>query len=243
MHTHHSRDRVDWSDVPKLLNSWHSERDRLVLGQILRFVEAELRAKGRAIVRGQLYERHFEDALQRLLCLLMRKPLREEVRHPEKYLSNKLRWLCLDERRRAKDGRHTSLTADHVDADRMSPQPQAADAVLQTRSQTEALRSALRQLKTQDRVAILLVAAPQELTEPDLRWLASRCGLSVSATERAAIQAGDAYTCSLLFDPGDDDPDDLMLRRKRLERFRRRRGRARAALNAITDDKEEGGHV
>jgi hypothetical protein len=73
--------------------------------------------------------------------------------------------------------------------------------------------------------------APELLTWEELSWLGARAGLSADAARERVMGGPSVYELTLLFDPG-DAPIDGKDRRDRMERFRKRRERARQRLRA-----------
>ncbi len=76
---------------------------------------------------------------------------------------------------------------------------------------------------------IKLVEVPQALTWEELSWLAKRGGVSAKDIWDRGLEHLDLLELSLIFDPG-PRPETAKERRDRLERFRRRRSRARDKL-------------
>jgi len=92
-----------------------------------------------------------------------------------------------------------------------------------------------------DRVALKLDHSPEWLTDEEIRWLSKRAGLGISDLWKAINEANNTaankmHALTRLFDPCEDDANDPESRRKRMERFRRRRARAREKLKALIQE-------
>ena len=74
--------------------------------------------------------------------------------------------------------------------------------------------------------------APELLTWDELGWLAVRSGYPATEVRDRVLACPSVYELTLLFDPG-EAASDPKARRDRMERFRKRRERARQRLRTI----------
>ena len=95
------------------------------------------------------------------------------------------------------------------------------------------VQSALNQLGLADRVALKLVNCPMWIDDEEVRWLAERAGLQPEVVISQILEAEDTFQLTLIYDPDFEGSEDREGRRKRMERFRRRRTRARDKLLVI----------
>jgi len=224
---------MSWETIAVLLGRWHEARDRNSLRLGVEFLERELRLMVPPIVRRRWPEDLIEDALQGFLGKLIEKPLTTELASPKAFFARAFRNHCIDlheQRSRQPDAK----SVDIMELDESLPDTrEGADQALQSQERARHVREALDGLSLSDRVALKLELAPQWLTEAEMAWLAERTGRPEEAVRGALSDAPDMYAVSKIFDPGDDAPDDLDARRHRMERFRRRRDRAREKLRSL----------
>ncbi|MCB9793193.1 MAG: sigma-70 family RNA polymerase sigma factor [Alphaproteobacteria bacterium] len=211
-----------WSTALAQLTRWHATRDAEAATAALTFIEVELRRRIPPAARRRWPAEQLEDAVQGFLLRLLQRPLPEDAQgQPAAYLTRAFRNRCIDiERGRRRDPAEPWETFE-----------QAAPAA-GTPETREALRravDALDGLRVEERVVIKMTDAPQLLTEEELAWLAERAGRNVDEVREAVLSSPSVFELTLLFDPGAAPRDDKE-RRDRMERYRRRRSRARAKL-------------
>lgn len=229
-------DSPSWDNIEALLQRWYEEKDRSAGRAAFEFLETELRLMTPPQVRRSWPDDLVEDALRSFLKKLVQEPLPEDVDNLRGYLKVAFRNHCIDvhrSRRRRKE----------KPVDEVAPgwEPSTGPEELPERATikaeyTDRVQTALSQLELPDRIALKLVLAPQWLDNEELAWLGDGLDLSTDEVCQAAIKAPDTHALTRIFDPGDDDPDDPELRRKRMERFRKRRARAREKLKAVLEE-------
>lgn len=210
-----------WREAIDHLSVWHSKQDRRAAAAALAFVEVELRLRIPPAARRRWPREQVEDALQSFLLRLIQKPLPTLVEHPAAYLTRMFRNWCIDIER----GRQRAPTEPWEDAtlvEQIHPEPSV-------RQDLERLTAALAALSIDDRVAIKMTDAPEILTWEEFDWLGSRAGLSALEVRDRVMACPPVFELTLLFDPG-EAPADAQMRRDRMERFRKRRERARQRL-------------
>lgn len=202
------------------------------------FIETELRLMMPALVRRRWPKDLIEDALQILLVKLIKEPLPNEVDDLRAYLRRAYRNHCIDRYRARARKRETSIEV--ASGEWPHPNEVATSplyAILRDERRTQ-VHAVLARLSLDDRVVLKLEFAPEWLVEAEIAELAKHMA-STPAEVRAAIDvACDMHALTRIFDPGEDDPDDPVARRKRMERFRRRRARAREKLRALLEEDE-----
>lgn len=220
-----------WQDAVADLALWHGERRASAARSALTFIEAELRLAVPPLVRRSWPEEQVDDVLREFLARLLDRPLPADVEDPRRYLIRAFRNSCID-RHRALQRRMEVPIPEPTTWEPAEAGPSPAQRI-EDQERARWVQGALEALPLADRVAIKLVDAPEWLDEAELAWLAERTGLSIEATSSAIQAAGDVYALTELFDPptlgGADD------RRQRMERFRRRRGRAREKLRELLE--------
>ncbi len=219
---HDSESTAAWAAAIDDLGRWHADHDAEAGRRALVFIESELRlALPRTVPRRWPLEQ-VEDAIQSFLARLLGRPLPTSIlSSPGGYVVRAFRNSCLDIER----GRRRA-SSDPWDDE--SPH-RASQQDVETRDEVRRTGIALGRLRMEDRVALKLEAAPETLTDPEWGWLAERAGLAQEEVWRRALAAEDVYGLTLLYDPG-PEPVDGKGRRDRMERFRKRRERAREAL-------------
>jgi DNA-directed RNA polymerase specialized sigma24 family protein len=216
----------DWPSIFDDLTAWHEHRDNAAANRALSALEPWLRARIPAPVRARWSPDELEDALQSFLERLLAKPLPSTVDSPDAYFRRALRNHCLDMKRGRKNEPHAQW-------DESRP-PQTTTQAPASKQKLARAGEALERLSMKDRVVIKLVDLPWALTLEELSWLGQRCGRSVVDLRSTLEHCFDKLELSLLFDPG-PPPETPKERRDRLERFRRRRSRARAKLRAALE--------
>lgn len=227
---------MSWDRVLQALGRWHESGDREAGRAALSFIEVELRLMVPSLVRRTWPDDLIDDALQRVLERLVRKPLPPDIDDPRKYLARTLRNRCIDlyEARRRRQER----SLDDAPAGWEPPADVAespAELALQ-RERAHQVQAAVARLDVADRVVLKLDHAPEWLTNEEMDWLSSRTDVGATELRDAIAAADDMHALTRIFDPGDDDLDDPEARRKRMERFRRRRARARDKLRELLQE-------
>lgn len=211
-----------WSAALADLERWHFEGERDSARAALAFIEPELRLAVPRTVPRRWPAEQVEDALQGFLLRLLERPLPPSIRSsPGGYIVRSFKNWCLDIER----GRRRAASEPWED----DASPRAARQEVEARDQVRRMNAGLSQLRVEDRVALKLEAAPETLADDEWRWLAERSGLPQDVVRSRILGAEDVYALTLVFDPG-PEPLDTKGRRDRMERFRKRRERARDAL-------------
>lgn len=221
---------MSWDVLGEELRRWHGVGDRTALRSALEFLEPELRRMVPALVRRTWPKDAVEDALRDFLVKVIEVPLSPGVGDLRRYVARAFRNHCIDAHESRRRRRETPLDAAPGWEPPSDDTP--AKAALEAERETH-LRAALQCLDISDRVALKLVDAPELLDDQEIRWLAERVGREPGAIRAAIAVAADVHDLTYVFDLGDDDPGDPQSRRKRMERFRRRRTRAREKLRAL----------
>jgi len=210
---------MDWASALDQLEEWHRTGARDPARAAIEFIEPELRLMIPGIVRRSWPPELIEDALRAFLTKLLERPLPEAIREPRGFFSRSFRNHCIDIHRDRQRLHEESLKSDSQWAS--SPDP------LEPRERSEraaVVAAAVDSLAVADRVALKLVDAPEWLSGDELTWLVARSGLTEDELLRRIDAAQDVYSLTLLFDPVTESDGP---RRQRMERFRRRRARAR----------------
>ena len=217
-----------------MLESWYDCRDHNVGRVVFSFLEQQFRLMIPVLVRREWSGERIEDVLRDLLLKVIEKPSPGVIKNPRAYFKRALRNRFIDlhrKRRRKNEHPIDEERWPHLYEDRVTP---SALALIVTEERSSRLHSALEQLATADRVVLKLDFAPEWLTLAEQEWLATRTDRTVSSVQAAILAAdGDTHALSLVNDASKDNPDDPLARRKRMERFRRRRARARKKLATI----------
>jgi DNA-directed RNA polymerase specialized sigma24 family protein len=204
-----------WSHVLDDLRAWHFDRDRRAGQRAIALIEGELRRRIPAAAYRRWSPEQVEDTLQRFLARLVERPLPPSVENPRAYLTTAFRNACIDvERGRA----------------RVADEPWDDELVaVEPRDHEDAppVEAALASLSLDDRLVIKMTEAPELLNEEELAALARRCHCSVQQIDDRVRACPSIYDLTLLFDPFLSDGES---RRDRMERFRKRRVRARNRL-------------
>jgi RNA polymerase sigma factor (sigma-70 family) len=231
--------RVSWENARALLLRWHDERRSEVGRSVLRFIESELRLMTPALVRRSWPEDLIEDALRDFLVRIVESRLPDDITDLRAYLRRAFSNHCIDCFRARARKRETSFEATEAEWERPAEQALSPLDGLLRHEQRVRVLGALARLSPSDRVVLKLELAPEWLTEAEVSWLAERTGSAVSNVREAIDAAKDMHALTRIFDPDDDGPDDPDLRRIRMERFRRRRARAREKLRVqLVEDGE-----
>ena len=222
-----------WDRALLALSRWHESGDREAGRAAVSFIEVELRLLVPSLVRRRWPDDLVEDAVQGVLERLVHKPLPDGVDDPRRYLARALRNRCIDQyearRRRAEQSLEETSTGWEPPAD-IAESP--AELTLR-RERALQVQAAVAKLDLADRIVLKLEHAPEWLTESEIDWLATRTGPNLGGVRDAVAAARDMHALTRIFDPGEDDPDDPEQRRRRMERFRRRRTRARNKLREL----------
>lgn len=224
-----------WEPAVADLALWHAERNAIAARSALTFLEAELRLAIPPLVRRTWPDEQVEDALREFLARLLERPLPPDIDDPRRYVIRAFRNACID-RHRAQQRRQEVALPDPATWQPAEPGPTAAERI-QEQESARRLQAALDSLPVADRVALKLVDAPEWLDETELTWLADRAKVAPDAVLGALRAARDVFALTELFDP--PPPGVAGDRRQRMERFRRRRGRARDKLRELLE-REEG---
>ena len=238
---------ISWENALDMLIQWKKNNDKKIERELFSFIDIELQLMIPAQVRRAWSPDDIKDTLQDFVIKLIDKPLTGDIKDLRSFLHRSLRNFCIDSHRARGRKKEASLytlsNAALSDAALSEVCEQAApstplDTMTHQEDQTRYL-TALHQLSIADRVALKLTLAPEWLTAEEVEWLAQR-GQTTASEVRASIQKADTdiYQISKIFDPGDDDPDDLDERRLRMERFRRRRSRALERLRGLLKEDE-----
>jgi len=228
---------VTWETVEASLRRWHAASDRDALRAALVFLEPQLRLLVPAMVRQSWPADLVEDALHSFLLKLAEVPLPGGIDHPKSYLARALRNHCIDTHQARTRRRESSLEGAPAGWAPATDERDSPVESLDRRQQAERLHAALGKLAVADRIVLKLVHAPEWLDGEEVNWLGQRLAMDRESVRRAvAAAAGDTHALTRIFDPGDDDPEDLAARRLRMERFRRRRARAREKLRDLLQE-------
>ena len=182
-----------------------------------------------ALVRRTWPEDLVEDAIRAFLLKQLEKPLPPHIGMPRNFMAKAFRFHCIDcyeaPHRQESQGDQETAPRELATEGSSSPEARALQA-----ERARALRAALQTLDLEDRIVLKLDDAPELLDDEELGWMGARLGLDNATVLDAVLSADGIYAITHLFDPGDDVPGDVEARRKRMERFRRRRARARDKL-------------
>lgn len=217
-----------WRQALADLRSWLDQRDALAARAALALIEPELRLAIPPLVRRTWPGEQVDDVLRDFLSRLLERPLPPRIDDPKRYILRSFRNRCIDIHRALQRRDEAPLQFapgwEPVDA---TP---GADARLEEEGRANAMRAALLELPLADRVSVKLVDAPEWLDDAEIAWLAKRSNQSQSAILRAIEAATDIFALTEIFDP--PTPGETDDRRLRMERFRKRRARARDKLRA-----------
>lgn len=225
-----------WESASQKLRQWHESRDRDAARSALSFIESELRLMVPVLVRRTWSHETLEDGLRDFLLKMIESPLPDGIRDLRRYLARAFRNHCIDLHEAR--GRRSEIPIDELPGSWEAVPDEGASLVslaLQE-EQRRHIQAAVLRLETADRIVLKLEHAPEWLDDDELLWLASRAATTVAAVRAAVTSADDMHALTRVFDPADDDPDDAEVRRKRMERFRRRRARAREKLRAFLQE-------
>ena len=225
-----------WENAQAILDRWHEDR-RPALGRALfGFLEIELRLMIPPLIRRSWPEDLVEDALREFLMRLIEQPLPDGIGNLRAYLRRSFGNHCTDCFRARERRPESPLEPEIGDWEVPSASDPSPLEVALRREREGQLHAALARLAIADRVVLKLEFAPEWLDAKDAGWLAERAGLSTPDLRDAIAAADGIHALTRLFDPGDDDSNDTELRRKRMERFRRRRARARDKLHELLQE-------
>lgn len=232
--TQHER-KMTWEMVEGDLRRWHEVRDRNAARRALEFIEVELRLMIPPLVRRTWPQDHVEDAISSFLCMLLERPISEDLVSPRSYFRRAFTNHCIDAYRSRQRLREEPMEETFTPLE-MAPLPDEALMDADTRRERSGkLHKVLERMSLADRVVLKLEHAPEWLTSEEISWLAGRSHMDEAGVQEAVASSRTNHALSRIFDPGDDDPDDMAARRKRMERFRRRRARAREKLRAVLE--------
>lgn len=218
---------LQWRAAIDGLARWHASEDRAAAGPALAFIEVAVRLRIPAAARRRWPAEQVEDAVQGFLLRLLRKPLPADILHPAAYIQTAFSRWCIDVER----GRKRTATEPWEET--APEQPVAPEA--ESKEEVERIETALDGLSMEDRVALKITTVPDMLTWAELSWLGGRAGLSANEARDRVVACPSVYELTMLFDPG-AEPRDAKERRDRMERFRKRRERARDRLRAQLED-------
>jgi len=177
-----------------------------------------------------------DEALRSFIFKLLKKPLPDNIDNFAGYISRAFRNHCFD-MHKARRSKKTISVEDTPDGwepvDKITP---SALVVALQRERSKKLHTAISKLDIADRIVLKLANAPEWLDEKEVLWLADRSNMTITEARLALSEADDMYAMSRVFDPGDDDPKDKAKRRTRMERFRKRRARARKKLRDLLQE-------
>lgn len=220
-----------------LLHQWHTDKDKTAGRLAFGFLEVELRLMTSHLTQKGWPDALVEEALHSLLVRLVNKPLSSDITNLKPYLKITLRNRCIDAYRKAKR-RPEEIAFDDIAPD-WEPTEYLKEQFrieAQQKERSEQMREAFEQLNIADRVALKLENAPYWLNDEELSWIGQIHSLKNHEVRQAVLSAKDTYALTYLLDPGNDDPDEPKLRRKRMERFRKRRERAAKKLRALLSE-------
>jgi DNA-directed RNA polymerase specialized sigma24 family protein len=229
---------MSWDAIGDELRRWHASGDREAGRSALAFLEPELRRMVPGLARRTWPGDVIEDTLRDFLAKVIEVPLPAGIDDLRRYLGRAFRNHCIDVHEARSRRRETPLDDaaggwEPPSEDGVSPATLALDA-----ERGRHLRAALQRLEIADRIVLKLDHAPELLEDDEVRWLADRAAMEPATIRQAVTSAEDVHDLTRVFDPEDDNPSDPQERRKRMERFRRRRARARDKLRALLQEGE-----
>lgn len=223
-----------WKRAVDDLRAWHTDRRASAARSALVFIESELRLAIPPMVRRTWPVEQVEDALREALARLLERPLPADLDDPRRYVVRAFENRCIDLHRAQQ--RHLKATEKAAAEWAPNDPSGGAERRMEEHQRAVAFQAALDRLSIADRVALKLVDGPEWLDATELEWLANGQGKSAAEVRSAIAAAEDIHALTEIFDP--PSPGDGEDRRLRMERFRRRRGRAREKLRAILDGQE-----
>ena len=225
---------MDWKKAQEELGSWHKTKNRNVGNKVLSFLETELRLMIPPLVKRTWPEELLEDTLQNFLLKILEVPLSHNIDNFAGYICRSFKNYCIDVHR---DQQRKQKTAREKCLPELRPAGTSAkfsqETAIYQRERRKILHESLKKLDIADRVALKLENSPHWLTDFEIKWLSDRSGKEVSDVRKVINQTNDTYELTLIFDPVKDEMNDRHSRRKRMERFRRRRARARQKLRTF----------
>lgn len=229
---------MSWDAIGDELRRWHASGDREAGRSALAFLEPEFRRTVPVLARRTWPGDLIEDALRDFLVKIIEVPLPPGIDDLRHYLGRAFRNHCIDVHEARSRRRETPVDDaaggwEPPSEDGVSPATLVLDA-----ERGRHLHAALQRLEIADRIVLKLDHAPELLDDDEFRWLADRAGMEPATIRQAVTSAEDVHDLTRVFDPEDDNPSDPQARRKRMERFRRRRARARDKLRALLQEGE-----
>lgn len=224
---------VSWETLGAGLRRWHDSGDRDALRAALVFLEPQLWLMVPGVVKRTWPGDLVEDAIHAFLTRLIEVPLPPGIDNLPGYLSRAFRNHCIDQYEARRRRKESSVEGGPGGWEPSTQHDESPAEVALRRERAERLHLVLQQLEIADRVVLKLEHAPEWLDSEEMGWLAGRLALDEAKVWEGILAAEDMHALTRIFDPGDDDPEDPALRRKRMERFRRRRARAREKLRAL----------
>ena len=233
---------TSWFEAVAGLDTWRRNGDRRAGRAALGFLEPRLRTMVPRRVKESWPSDLLEQSLQDFLERLLRNPLPEGLEEPERYVARALKNHFIDawRRERRKHVIETPEANQPAGWEPVAVDQASGETRIAAREQRTRVVGALNRLGTADRVALKLQLAPEWLTDTELEWLAARTRTTPDEVRAAILAADTVYELTLVFDPDyGAKPPDEQARRKRMERFRRRRARARDKLRALLEEDAE----
>ncbi len=226
--------QASWNNALDLLLQWHIERSQDVGRSVFGFIESELRLMIPVVVRRFWPSDLMEDALQDFLARLIKHPLDGDITNLRAYLRRAFANHCID-RYRARE-RKLDTSCEAGAGEWMYSEEESTHHAVLLNERRVWIHSALARLSPADRVVLKLEFAPEWLDDDEVVWLAKNTDSNPQEVREAINTAEDMYALSKVFDPGSDNPDEPEARRLRMERFRRRRARARDKLRGLLQE-------
>lgn len=237
-------DVVDWNNVYPLLLRFKATNDA-VLGNV---VFAFLHEKLSRMVPLKVGEAGRADVVQVFLRSLLekkRETFAPNVDNAQAWFRTGLKRKAIDIHRKLMRTPEGFLETNDPDESESTEawlanivfalEPSRESCVEQealARENARRIEDAMAQIKVPSRTILRLLLAPENLSDTESDWLSEQMGADVEVVRKRALEAaGDARACSFLVDPpvvGEEDDS-----RKRLERFRKRRARARDELRSV----------
>lgn len=202
------------------LSRWHAQQDRAALAEALHSLSDALPSLLAPRLARRLGEETVRDLVQQFLLDLQRRPLPTLPDHPRTYLGRALQNRALSLLRR-KDAEPVPVVPEPLQEDLV--------AVQERRLAAREVLHALQGLSMEDRVALKLSEAPEELDGEELDWLAARGGASREGVRAACLRVERAEERAALFE-GRQEPFDATEVQRAIDRLHKRVSRARQRL-------------